>query len=341
MTLKIGNISIKNEVALAPMAGLTTPAYIKICEEMGLGFAITELISSEAIVRQNQKTFEMLNGIEKLKIPFAVQIFGANPDIMAESAKILVDHFHIAWIDINMGCPVPKVAIKAHAGSALLKDPDKVFEIVSKVCSKVSVPVTVKIRSGWDEAHINAVTIAKKCEEAGASAITIHPRTRTQGYSGKSDWNIIKEVKENISIPVIGNGDIKTAEDVKRMLNETGCDAVMIGRGALGNPWLIKDCIEYIHNQRHIKEITNEEKIDMMEKHYQLLKADKNEKLALLEMRTNILYYLKNMPNNKEIKMKVCTAKEERELLKILEEYRMELKQNLQESENEKHKSTN
>ena len=183
----------------------------------------------------------MLNGIDKLTMPVGVQLFGANADTLANAAKKIVELYPVSFIDINMGCPVPKVAVSAGAGSSLLKSPEKVREIVQKVVSSVSVPVTVKIRSGWDSNSINAVEIAKICESAGASAIAVHPRTRSQGYSGLSDWNIIKDVKENVSIPVIGNGDILSCYDAKRMLEETNCDAVMIGRAALGNPWIIKE----------------------------------------------------------------------------------------------------
>ena len=196
MEFKIGNINIKNNVVLAPMAGISNPAYMKICEEIGVGFAITELISAEAIVRDNQKTFDMLNGIEKIKMPVAIQLFGSNPEVMAKAAHIINKKYPNKIIDINMGCPVPKVAIKAHSGSGLLKEPKKVEEIVRSVVNSVNVPVTVKIRSGWDKNSINAVEIAKIIEKAGASSITIHGRTRSQGYTGSVDLDIIKDVKK-------------------------------------------------------------------------------------------------------------------------------------------------
>lgn len=321
MKWKIGNVEIKNRIVLAPMAGISNPSYIKILEEMGIGYAVTELISAEAIVRNNKKTFEMLTGIDKLNIPVAVQIFGANPETMAEASIKLVNLYHIKVIDINMGCPVPKVAISSQAGSALLKDPKKIGEIVKAVTNAVSIPVTVKIRSGWDLDSINAVEVAKICEKNGAKAIAIHARTRSQGYSGKANWNIIKNVKENVHIPVIGNGDVTSPVLAKKMLDETGCDAVMIGRGALGNPWLFRNCLDYLEKGKEFGEPTEREKIEMIKKHYKLLKEDKNEHLALLEIRTHALYYLKGMPESKGYKEKICQAKSENEFLNILNEY--------------------
>ena len=321
MKWKIGNIEIKNQVCLAPMAGVSNPSYMKICEEMGVGYAITELISAEAIVRGNQKTFEMLKGMDKLKIPFAVQIFGSNPETMANAAKILVEHYSVKIIDINMGCPVPKVALRSQAGSALLKDSNKVKEIVESVVNSVPVPVTVKIRSGWDLEHQNAVEIATIIEASGASAITIHGRTRSQGYSGTADWNIIKEVKQNVKIPVIGNGDIKSCYDAKRMLEETSVDAIMIGRASLGNPWLIKECVEYLEHGTLPKEITKKEKFDMILKHMNYLLEIKPEKVAILELRSHAAWYLKGLPGMTELKQKIFASKTKEEIIKLLKEY--------------------
>ena len=316
---KIGNIEIKNKVVLAPMAGISNPAYLKIAEEMGCGWAITELISAEAIVRNNQKTFDMLNGIEKLTMPISIQLFGANKESLAKAAKIITNKYPNVLIDINMGCPVPKVAMHAHAGSGLLKEPDKVYEIVNSVVKAVSVPVTVKIRSGWDSNSINALEIAKICEKAGAKAITIHARTRAQGYSGKADWNIIKEVKQNVNIPVIGNGDVKTPLDAKKMLDITGCDAIMIGRAALGNPFIIKNTVHYLEKGELLKEPTTKEKINMIKKHLDYLVHIKPEKTALLEMRTNACYYLKGISNTSSIKKELFQTKTKTEFLKIIE----------------------
>lgn len=312
---------IKNKVVLAPMAGISNPAYIKICEEMGLGYAITELISAEAIVRNNKKTFEMLKGIEDLNIPVAIQLFGSNPETLAKASKKIVDLYQNVFIDINMGCPVPKVALKSEAGSSLLKNPKKVYEIISTVTKAVNVPVTVKIRSGWDNDSINATEIAKIAEEAGASAITVHARTRAQGYSGKADWDVIKEVKKAVKIPVIGNGDIKSCYDAKKRLEETNCDAIMIGRGCIGNPWLIKETLEYLENNIIPREITIKERIEMILSHLNRLIKTKNEKIALLEIRTHISYYLKGIPSSTELKEKIFKTKNILELKKIMEEY--------------------
>ena len=319
--MKIGNVVIKNPIVLAPMAGISNPSYIKICEEMGVGYAITELISSEAIIRNNKKTFDMLNGISELNIPVAVQIFGSSPKNMAESAKILVDKFNIKIIDINMGCPVPKVAVKSQAGSSLLKDLNKIYEVVSAVVNAVEVPVTVKIRSGWDFNSINAKEVAKVIESAGASAITVHPRTRAQGYSGKADWNIIKEVKESVTIPVIGNGDIKSCYDAKSMMELTGCDAVMIGRAALGNPWIIKQTLDYLNGKEVNENISLIERINMIKKHFDLLMKYKNDKLAILEIRTNAAWYLKSIKDSKELKQEIFKAKTKEQLYKLLDEF--------------------
>lgn len=315
---KIDNIEIKNNVVMAPMAGISNPSYMKIIEQMGCDLAFTELISSEAIIRNNKKTFAMLNGIDDLNMKVGVQIFGSNPDVMVKAAQIICSLHKVDIIDINMGCPVPKVALHSDAGSGLLKKPSKVEEIVRKVKSAVNVPVTVKIRSGWDNDNINAIEIARIIEKAGGSAITIHPRTRAQGYSGKADWNIIKKIKENVSIPVIGNGDIKSCYDAKRMLDETNCDAVMIGRGLLGNPWLIKETIEYLENNKEPNKIELHEKIEMMKKHLDLLVKYKSEKSALLEIRSHISWYLKGENNSKEVKEEVCKAKTIEEVKKIV-----------------------
>ena len=306
---KIGNVEIKNQIVLAPMAGISNSAFRRIAKEMGVGLVVAEMVSDKAIYFGSQKTIDMLYMKDEER-PISQQIFGSDKESFVYAAKYILENMKPDIIDINMGCPVPKVATRAQAGSALLKNPDKVYEIVKAVAEAVDIPVTVKIRSGWDEKSINAVEIAKVIEKAGASAITVHPRTRAQGYSGKADWNIIKQVKENVKIPVIGNGDIKTCYDAKRMLEETKCDAVMIGRGVLGNPWLIRDCLDYL-NDKEIKEVTILDKLNMVTKHLNYLLEFKPEKLAILEMRTQIGYYLKGISKDyKQRFMKVNTKEE-------------------------------
>lgn len=319
--MNIGNIEIKNKIVLAPMAGISNAAYIKICEEMGVGYAITELLSSEAIIRNSKKTFDMLKEIETIKIPVAIQIFGSNPETMAKSAKIINKMYPKAIIDINMGCPVPKVAIKSQSGAALLKQPELVKEIVSAVVSAVPVPVTVKIRSGWDKETINAVEIAKICEKSGAKAITIHARTRSQLYSGEPDLEIIRKLKENVKIPVIGNGNIKDIQSAIQMLEYTKCDAIMIGRALQGNPWLIKKINTYLSTGITIENPTYKERVLMCKKHLNNLIKFKNEKIAVLEMRNHISWYIKGMPYHKEIQNQYFKAQTKEEITEILDNY--------------------
>jgi len=317
---KIGNVEIKNKVVLAPMAGISNSAYRTIIKEMGAGLIVAEMVSDKAIMYGSKKTVDMLY-MTDFERPISQQIFGSDKESFVIAAKYIYENMHPDIIDINMGCPVPKVAISSQAGSALLKDPNKVYEIVKSVVDAVPIPVTVKIRSGWDENSINAVEIAKVIEKAGASAITVHPRTRKQGYSGLANWNIIKEVKENVNIPVIGNGDIKSCYDAKRMLDETGCDAIMIGRGVLGNPWLIKECVEYLDKGIIPKEVTTEEKINMIKKHLNLLMETKPYKVALLEIRSHAAWYLKGIPNTKELKENIFKCNDHVKLIELLDEY--------------------
>lgn len=317
---KIGNIEIKNQIVLAPMAGISNTSYRKIIKEMGAGLIYAEMVSDKAISYGNEKTIELLK-MDPSERPIAQQIFGSDIESFVDAAKKVVELMHPDIIDINMGCPVPKVAVKAQAGSALLKNPEKIYEIVKSVVEAVDIPVTVKIRSGWDSDSINAVEVAKKIESAGAKAIAIHGRTRAQGYSGKADWNIIKQVKESVSIPVIGNGDVTSCYLAKQMLDETGCDAVMIGRGVLGNPWLIRECIDYLEKGTIPTPVSAEDKIKMLKRHFDLLVQDKNEKLALLEIRTHALWYIKGLPNSATIKNEICKSKTKEEMFSILDNY--------------------
>lgn len=318
---KIGNVEIKNKVVLAPMAGVCNSAFRRIIKEMGAGLIYAEMVSDKAITYENKKTIDMLY-MTDFERPIAQQIFGSDKESFVVASKFICDTMHPDIIDINMGCPVPKVAVHAQAGSALLKDIPKIKEIVKSVVETVNVPVTVKIRSGWDNNHINAVEVAKAVEEAGASAICVHPRTRSQGYSGKADWNIIKEVKNAVKIPVIGNGDITSKEDAKRMLEETGCDAIMIGRGVLGNPWLVKEVIEYIENGNIVPKPTPKERVDMCLKHISYLREIKCDKLVVLESRNHIAWYLKGLTDSNEIKNKIFLTKDVDDIITILNDYK-------------------
>ncbi|HPZ23425.1 MAG TPA: tRNA dihydrouridine synthase DusB [Bacilli bacterium] len=321
---KIGNVEIKNQIVLAPMAGISNTSYRKIIKSMGAGLIYAEMVSDKAIVYGNNKTMDLLKMSEEER-PIAQQIFGSDIDSFVEAAKKIEETMHPDIIDINMGCPVPKIAIKSQAGSALLKSPERIYDIVKAVVESVSVPVTIKIRLGWDENSINCVEVAKLAEKAGAKAITLHARTRAQGYSGHADWSYIKKVKESVSIPVIGNGDVTSCYLAKKMIDETKCDAVMIGRGVLGNPWLIKECVDYLQDGTLPREITPQEKIEMLKKHFHLLVQDKDEKIALLEIRSHALWYIKGLPGSASIKNKICSSHSANELFDILEDYLQEL----------------
>ncbi|MDE5630701.1 MAG: tRNA dihydrouridine synthase DusB [Bacilli bacterium] len=317
---KIGNIEIKNKIVLAPMAGISNTSYRKIIKEMGAGLIYAEMVSDKAITYGNEKTYDLLK-MDESERPIAQQIFGSDVASFVIAAKKIEADMKPDIIDINMGCPVPKIAVRSQAGASLLKNPDKIYEIVKAVVESVQIPVTVKIRSGWDNTSINAVEVARQIERAGAKAITIHARTRAQGYSGKSDWNIIKKVKESVSIPVIGNGDVTSCYLAQKMLDETGCDAVMIGRGVLGNPWLIKECVEYLDSGIEPKEITPQEKIAMLKRHFDLLVQDKSEKQAILEIRTHALWYIKGLKGSAAIKNQICQTKSKEEMFSILDNY--------------------
>lgn len=301
MEWKIRDVIIPNKLVLAPMAGVTNEAFRIICKEYNAGLVMAEMVSDKAIGFQNKKTLGMTK-VNKIEHPISMQIFGSDVESMVNAAKYIDQYSDADIIDINMGCPVNKVAKKALAGASLLQFPDKVYEIVKNVVEAVKKPVTVKIRAGWDSEHINCVEIAKLCEKAGASAITVHGRTRSQMYQGKANLDYIKAVKEAVSIPVIGNGDIVDIESAKHMFEYTGCDAIAIARGALGNPFLFRELDAYFNKGEVIPKATNLEIYETIVKHYNYLLGLKGNHLAMLEMRSHISWYIKGMPGSAKIK---------------------------------------
>ena len=320
MKWKIGNVKIDNQVVLAPMAGITDSAFRRIAKSMGCGLLSTEMVSDKAIMYENTRTKEMLYMTE-CERPISQQIFGAEVESFKIAAEYICKNMKPDLIDINVGCPVPKVAERSKAGSALLKNPQKIGDIVEAVVDTVDVPVTAKIRSGWDNSCINALEVSGIIEDAGASAITVHPRTREQRYGEKADWSIIKDVKNSLSIPVIGNGDIFTCYDAKRMIDETDCDAIMLGRGAIGNPWLIRQCIDYLDEGIEPERVSLDEKIEMIKRHAELLSEIRPEKVAMHKMRTHTAYYLKGRWRSAEIKPRIFKMNTKEELFDLLDEY--------------------
>ena len=316
---KIGNIEIKNRIVLAPMAGICNSAFRKIIKEMGVGLIYAEMVSDKAIYYNSKKTEDMLY-MEECERPIAQQIFGSDKDTFVYAAKEVYEKMKPDIIDINMGCPVPKVALRAQAGAALLKSPDKIYDIVKAVVEAVPVPVTVKMRIGWDDKSINAVEVAQICEKAGASAICVHGRTRSQGYSGHVNYDIIRDVKKSISIPVIGNGDIIDVDSAKKMF-DTGVDAIMIGRGCLGNPWLIRELVSYFDKGILLDKPTYQERISMCFHHMEYLSRIKPEKVCVLEMRSHIAWYLKGLPDSVDVKNLCFKATSMKELKEILQNY--------------------
>ncbi len=321
--MEIGNIEIFGKAMLAPMAGITDRAFREICEEFGSAYFTSEMVSTKGLIYGSYKTFELLDHSKKDasntfgEKPFAIQLFGNDPKDFAKAIKI-IDPLYPDIIDINMGCPATKI-VKENSGSALMKNPDLCYKIVKSATEASKVPITVKIRSGWSKNTINAPEIAKICELAGASAITIHGRTKEQGYSGKSNMNIIKKVKESVNIPVIGNGDITCAEKAKELIGYTHCDMVAIGRGAIGNPWIFKeiDCVlekgaPYTPPDKH-------EKMRIIKKHIEKICLYKGEERGLKEARKHIVGYIKNFTGASEIRQKVFLAKNKEELFEICE----------------------
>jgi len=316
---KIGNIEIKNKVVIAPMAGVSNIAFRTVMKEYGAGLVYAEMVSDRALNYRNEKTLKMIKVVDEER-PLSMQVFGADKDSIVKGAMIIDQESDCDIIDINMGCPVSKV-VKSKAGARLLLEPEKIYEIVKAVVESVKKPVTVKMRTGWDSNTIYAVEIAKLCEQAGAKAIAVHGRTRVQMYSGEADWETIKKVKEAVNIPVIGNGDVLTPKDALRMLNETNCDAVMIGRGVLGNPWLVEQIISFLETGKYRKEIPFQEKIKQVIVHMDKLIALKGEKIALLEMRSHAAWYVKGLRGATFVKRRISHLSTRDELVSLFDEY--------------------
>lgn len=313
--MKIGNIELKNNVFLAPMAGVTDKVFRIICKEQGCGLVYSEMVSAKGLFYESKNTNKLLE-IDKREMPTAVQLFGSEPQILAAMAKKL-ENYPIAFFDINMGCPAPKI-VKNGEGSALMRNPKLIGEIVYAVSTAVNKPVTIKIRKGFNNNCINAQEIAQIAEKNGASAVAVHGRTREQYYSGDADWDIIKDVKKNVRIPVIGNGDITAPQKAKEMLDYTGCDAVMIGRAAQGNPWIFSRILKYLETGELIPEPDFNEKITLALRHLDMLVEDKGEFIAVREMRKHLGWYTKGMPNSSELRVCINKTENKEELKKLL-----------------------
>ena len=316
-TLKIGTVELENPYILAPMAGVTDLPFRLLCKEQGAGLLCMEMVSAKAIQYNNKNTKALLE-IHPEELPVSLQLFGSDPDVISEIAK-RIEELPFSILDINMGCPVPKI-VKNGEGSALMKDPKLVYEIVRKTARAIQKPVTVKIRKGFDDTCINAVEIAKIIEDAGGKAVAVHGRTREQYYSGKADWDVIRQVKEAVSIPVIGNGDVVSGESAIAIQKETGCDGVMIGRGAQGNPWIFSELLEYERTGRMPLRPSVEAIRKMMLRHAQLQMQYKGEYLGIREMRKHVSWYTSGLPNSAKLRDEINRVDNYEELEKLLEE---------------------
>ena len=316
--MKIGNVNLENEVFLSPMAGVTDLPFRTICKEKGCGMLYTEMINAKALCSDDENTKKMLK-LEDDGHPVAVQIFGSDPEYMGKAAQIM-NQYSNNILDINMGCPAPKV-IKNGDGSALMRNPKLAAEVLTAVVKNSEKPVTLKIRKGWDDESVNALEIAKIAEECGISALAIHGRTREQFYSGKADWDIISEIKQELNIPVIGNGDVFEVEDAVNMLEKTKCDAIMIGRGSQGNPWIFNRINHYMKTGEILPEPTLEEKITTAIKHMNLAVAEHGEYVAVREMRKHIGWYLKGLKNSAKYRDQINKITDYKEVIAMLEEY--------------------
>lgn len=325
MSLRIGNVKIDGNLVLGPMAGVTDLPFRLLCKESGADLLYTEMVSAKGIQFNNKNTENLLY-VEEKERPVALQLFGADPYILSETAK-RIEHRNFDLLDINMGCPVPKV-VNNNEGSALMKNPKLVGEIVRAISSAIEKPLTVKIRKGFTESDINAVEIAKIAEANGAAAIAVHGRTREQYYSGKADWSVIKAVKEAVSIPVIGNGDVYTPEDALRLVKETGCDGIMIARGARGNPWIFSQIKEYINNGKKLRKPTVKEAVDMMLRHARMSIEYKGEYTGIREMRKHVAWYTTGYPMAAKLRNRVNEIDDYQSLEELLLEYLEQCNQN-------------
>lgn len=324
MSFKIADIQIENNVVLAPMAGFCDSAFRTICKEYGAGLIYTEMVSNKAVVEQNWETMEMLY-MENSEKPLGIQIFGTDLASFVGATKYIAANTECDFLDINMGCPMPKIAKKLQAGSALLKDVDRIYKILNSVVKAVDKPITVKMRTGWDSENINAVEVAKACEAAGVSAIAIHGRTREQMYTGKANWDIIRDVKKAVDTVVIGNGDVFCPQSAKTMIEHTGVDAVMVGRASRGNPWIFRQIATYLDTGELIAPPTELERVEVLAEHLRRLIKLKSAKVAVKEIRTHASFYLQNLSNAKGFRARLNQLDNENDIFTELESYKKSL----------------